>query len=340
MPEAAYEGRWWHRLPDGRIQCDLCPRDCRLDDGQPGHCFVRRRDGDRIVLTTYGLSSGLALDPIEKKPLAHFFPGSSVLSFGTAGCNLACRFCQNWDISKSRDAARLHEEAPPEAIARAAVDCGARSVAFTYNDPVIFAEYAMDTADACHVLGVRTVAVTAGYVRTDPRAEIFSKIDAANVDVKAFTEAFYHRVTGAHLAPVLETLVYLRRETDVWLEITTLLIPGHNDSPAEISRMCDWILRNLGDDVPHHFSAFHPDFRMLDVPPTPLETLRRARSIALEAGLKYVYTGNLRDPEGETTFCPACRRALIVRDRYTILRNDLTPDGRCPTCSTPLPGRF
>jgi pyruvate formate lyase activating enzyme len=335
-----FPGRWWHRLDDGRLQCDLCPRDCRLHEGQRGACFVRRRDGDGIVLTTYGRSSGFCVDPIEKKPLNHFYPGSSVLSFGTAGCNLACKFCQNWDISKSRDMDTLMQSAAPQAIARAAAETHCRSVAFTYNDPVIFAEYAMDTADACHELGIRTVAVTAGYIGAQARREFYAKMDAANVDLKAFTDEFYQKLCGAHLQPVLDTLLYLRHETGVWFEITTLLIPGRNDSDAELEAMCAWIARQLGPDVPLHFTAFHPDYKLADVPPTPAATLTRARAIAQHAGLHHVYTGNVHDVGGGTTTCSGCGAALIVRDWYEILSYDVDPEGRCPGCRTPLPGRF
>jgi len=335
-----HPGRWWHKLDDGRIQCDLCPRDCRLHEGQRGACFVRARVNDAMVLTTYGRSSGFCVDPIEKKPLNHFLPGSAVLSFGTAGCNLACKFCQNWDISKSRDMDRLMDEASPEAIARAAVRSGSRSVAFTYNDPVIFAEYAMDAADACHAQGILTVAVTAGYISPEPRREFYAKMDAANVDLKGFTDEFYVKLTGSHLAPVLDTLVYLEHETDVWTEITTLLIPGKNDSDAELRAECQWIFRELGPDVPLHFTAFHPDFKMTDLPPTPAATLRRARQIALDEGLNYVYTGNVHDVEGGTTYCPQCRAALIVRDWHRIDAYRLTAEGRCPDCATAIPGRF
>jgi len=335
-----HPGRWWHRLDDGRIQCDLCPRDCRLHEGQRGACFVRARVGDAMVLTTYGRSSGFCADPIEKKPLNHFLPGSAVLSFGTAGCNLACKFCQNWDISKSRDMDRLMDQATPEAIARAAVESGCRSVAFTYNDPVIFAEYAMDAADACHAEGVLTVAVTAGYISPAPRREFYAKMDAANVDLKGFTDEFYVKLTGAKLAPVLDTLAYLRHETDVWFEITTLLIPGRNDSPEEARAMSQWIFRELGPDVPLHFTAFHPDFKMTDLPPTPASTLVRARRIAMDEGLRYVYTGNVHDREGGTTFCPGCGGALIVRDWHRIEDYRLTAEGKCPDCATAIPGRF
>jgi pyruvate formate lyase activating enzyme len=331
--------RWFHALPDGKLQCDLCPRDCKLSDGQRGMCFVRQRSGDHMELTTYGRSSGFALDPIEKKPLNHFYPGTSVLSFGTAGCNLACKFCQNWDISKSREHDRLTDEASPEAIARAAKRAGATSVAFTYNDPVIFAEYAMDVADACHALGLQTVAVTAGYMHAEPRAAFYDKIDAANVDLKAFTDEFYWKQAAAHLEPVKATLRYLVHETRVWTEITTLLIPGLNDSDAELHELTAWVAAELCPEIPLHFSAFHPDYKMRDIPATPLATLQRARAIALGEGLRYVYTGNVHDAEGDTTRCPACRTPVIVRDWYQILETHLDRDA-CAACGAAIAGRF
>jgi len=340
IPESKHPGRWWHALEDGRLQCDLCPRDCRLHEGQRGLCFVRRMEGGQMLLTTYGRSSGFCVDPIEKKPLNQFYPGSSVLSFGTAGCNLACKFCQNWDISKSREMDTLMDAATPEAIAAAAERLGCRSVAFTYNDPVIFAEYAIDTADACHAKGIQTVAVTAGYIHPEPRREFFSRIDAANVDLKAFTEDFYHKLTGAHLQPVLDTLEYLVKETRVWTEITTLLIPGKNDSDAEIEAECRWILKHLGADVPLHFSAFHPDWKMTDVPATPPETLARARKLALAAGLHYVYTGNVHDEAGGSTYCPSCGECVIQRDWYDIRAYQLDAQGACAHCGTRLAGRY
>ena len=338
--QAPYPGRWWHLLQDGRMQCDLCPRDCQLRDGQRGLCFVRQRQGEQMILTAYGRSSGFCIDPIEKKPLFHFYPGSSVLSLGTAGCNLACKFCQNWDISKSRQMERLTDYASPETIAAAAVNAGCRSVAFTYNDPTIFAEYAMDIADACHARGVRTVAVTAGYIHEAPRREFYAKMDAANVDLKAFTEEFYQKITASHLQPVLDTLRYLVKETAVLTEITTLLIPGHNDSDDELARLSDFVAAELSPDVPLHFSAFHPDYRMTDVPPTPPATLQRARRIAQRAGLRYVYTGNIHDPVGGTTSCASCGTALIVRDYYKILEYRLDKTGRCAQCGHAPPGHF
>ncbi|MDB5866827.1 MAG: Radical [Betaproteobacteria bacterium] len=340
MTAPQHPARWWRLLEDGRMQCDLCPRDCRLHEGQRGACFVRQRVGDQMVLTTYGRSSGFCIDPIEKKPLNHFYPGSSVLSFGTAGCNLACKFCQNWDISKSRDMDRLADQATPEAIAAAAAQHGCKSVAFTYNDPVIFAEYAMDIADACRERGIRSVAVTAGYIHPQARREFYAKMDAANVDLKAFTDDFYFKLCGARLKPVLDTLVYLKHETDVWFEITTLLIPGKNDSDEELRAECQWIMKELGPDVPVHFTAFHPDHKMTDIPATPAATLTRARTIALEQGLHYVYTGNVHDAAGGATYCTGCKAPLIVRDWHRIEDYRLTPEGACPDCGTTVPGRF
>jgi pyruvate formate lyase activating enzyme len=340
IPETTHPGRWWHTLADGRIQCDLCPRDCRLHEGQRGLCFVRKREGGQMVLTTYGRSSGFCVDPVEKKPLNHFYPGTSILSFGTAGCNLACKFCQNWDISKSREMDRLMDAATPASIAQAATELGCKSVAFTYNDPVIFAEYAMDIADACHARGVKTVAVTAGYMHDAPRREFYAKMDAANVDLKAFTDDFYWRVCGGRLQPVLDTLEYLVKQTRVWTEITTLLIPGKNDSDAELEAECRWIRDHLGLEVPLHFTAFHPDWKMTGIPRTPAQTLARAREIARLAGLRYVYTGNVHDEEGGSTYCPSCERPVIVRDWYEIRAYRLTEAGACAHCGAQLHGRF
>jgi pyruvate formate lyase activating enzyme len=298
------------------------------------------RQGDEVVLTTYGRSSGYCVDPIEKKPLNHFLPGSPVLSFGTAGCNLGCRFCQNWDISKSRETDTLADEAAPPSIARAAAQLGCRSVAFTYNDPVIFLEYAIDVADACREVGLKAVAVTAGYMSAAARAEFYRHIDAANVDLKGFTGDFYHRVCLGKLDPVLETLLYIRHETEVWLEITNLLIPGLNDSDSEVDTMTHWVAGQLGPDVPVHFTAFHPDFKMLDRPPTPPATLARARRIALDNGVRYAYTGNVHDPAGQSTHCHQCGELVIERDWYRLGAWRLTTDGRCATCDTRLPGVF
>jgi pyruvate formate lyase activating enzyme len=340
MEQAGHPTRYWHALPDGRVQCDVCPRACTMADGQRGLCFVRQHSAGAVVLTTYGRSSGFCIDPIEKKPLNHFYPGSPVLSFGTAGCNLTCSFCQNWHISKSREADTLADAAMPGDIAAAAEQYECRSVAFTYNDPVIFLEYAVDTAVACRERGIATVAVTAGYICEAPRRDLFAVMDAANVDLKGFTESFYKRLCSAELEAVKDTLRYLRHETDVWLEITTLLIPGENDSDAEIDGMTQWIAAELGADVPLHFTAFHPDFRLRAHSPTPAATLRRARTIALGNGLRYVYTGNVRDEEGGSTCCPSCGALLIGRSGYDITRWGMDALGRCGACALPIPGRF
>jgi len=332
--------KYWHKLEDGRVQCDLCPRFCKLHAGQRGLCFVRENLDDEIVLTTYGRSSGYCIDPIEKKPLNHFLPGTPVLSFGTAGCNLACKFCQNWDISKSRETHTLTDEASPELIARAAQQLNCRSVAYTYNDPVIFHEYAIDVARACRDTGIKSVAVTAGYVCPEPRKEFYRYMDAANVDLKAFSEDFYHKITGSHLAPVLETLQYIRHETDVWLELTTLLIPGKNDSEKEIDEMTRWVVDKLGADVPMHFSAFHPDWKMMDVPPTPKASLIRAREIAMKNGVRYAFTGNVHNEAGDSTFCHQCGEKLIGRDWYELTDWKLTADGKCGSCGTACAGIF
>jgi pyruvate formate lyase activating enzyme len=331
---------YWHRTEEGRIQCDVCPRACRLKDGQQGLCFVRACEGGEIVLTTYGRSSGFCVDPIEKKPLNHFLPGTPIFSFGTAGCNLSCKFCQNWDMSKSREMDTLADAATPEDIAKAAQRLGCRSVAYTYNDPVIFLEYAVDTAKACHAIGIRSVAVTAGYISPGAREDFFAHMDAANVDLKAFTDDFYHRLCGGHLQPVLDTLVYLKRETSVWLELTTLLIPGENDSDDEIDRMTRWVVAELGPDVPMHFTAFHPDWKMMDHPPTPPQTLSRARAIALRNGVHYAYTGNVHDAAGGSTYCPACGSRVIQRDWYELGEWGLDATGSCAKCHARIAGVF
>jgi pyruvate formate lyase activating enzyme len=331
---------YWHLLDDGRIQCDLCPRYCKLREGQRGMCFIRGRLNDTMVLTSYGRSSGFCIDPIEKKPLNHFYPGTPVLSFGTAGCNLACKFCQNWDMSKSREIDTLADAASPEQLAEAAESYNCKSVAYTYNDPVIFHEYAIDVAKACHEKGIKSVAVTAGYVCDEPRREFYQYMDAANVDLKAFTEDFYHKLTGGHLEPVLDTLKYIKHETDTWLEVTTLLIPGHNDTDEELHRLTTWMVENLGPDVPIHFSAFHPDWKMLDTPPTPPSTLTRARDIAMQNGVYYAYTGNVHDKKGESTYCHQCGEILIGRDWYVLSDWNLTDDGHCKKCGTLCAGRF
>ena len=331
---------YWHALPDGEIQCDLCPRFCQLKEGQRGLCFVRGRKDDKIELLSYGKSSGFCIDPIEKKPLHHFYPGTPVLSFGTAGCNLACKFCQNWDISKSREVETSNVDASPEKIAQTAKEYECRSVAFTYNDPVIFHEYAIDVAKACRKINIHSVAVSAGYVCEKPRQEFYDVMDAANIDLKAFTDSFYQKICAGHLQPVLDTLLYIKKETNVWLEITTLLIPGENDSLEEIDAMTTWIYKNLGPDVPLHFSAFHPDWKMQEKKNTPLSTLTRSRERALKNGLHHVYTGNVHDEVGDSTYCSACHEKIIGRDWYELIHWALNEKACCQYCEAPLVGKF
>jgi len=337
---SAFPTKYWHKLDNGKIQCDVCPRACKLNEGQRGLCFVRARENDAIVLTTYGRSSGYCIDPIEKKPLNHFLPGSPVLSFGTAGCNLACKFCQNWDITKSREIDILADQATPEQIAAAAKKLQCKSIAFTYNDPIVFMEYAIDTAIACHEVGVNAVAVSSGYMCAEPRNEFYQYMDAANIDLKGFTEKFYKKITGSHLNAVLDTLIYIAKETKTWLEITTLLIPGENDDTQEIEAMTTWIMANLGANVPLHFTAFHPDWKMMDHPPTPPETLIKAREIAMKNGINYVYTGNVHNVQGDSTYCTNCGKCIIERDWYNIFNYNLTDTGNCRFCDQTCPGVF
>ena len=335
--------RYWHVLDDGRIQCDVCPRACKLRNGQQGLCFVRACDDDQIVLTSYGRSSGFCIDPIEKKPLNHFLPGTPVLSFGTAGCNLACKFCQNWDMSKSREMDTLADQASPAQLAATAEQLGCRSLAFTYNDPVIFLEYAIDVAQAAREKNLKSVAVSAGYICPQPRMEFFRYMDAANIDLKAFSDTFYRKICGGALQPVLETLEYLKHETDVWFEITTLLIPGENDSDQELNDMCQWVVEHLGVDVPMHFTAFHPDWKMRQHPPTPAATLSRARQIAINHGIRYAYTGNVHDSAGGSTRCHQCDNLLIERDWYVLGQWQVVVSqgqGFCQACGAPVAGVF
>jgi pyruvate formate lyase activating enzyme len=335
----APEARFWQTEADGRILCTLCPRYCRLSDGQAGFCFIRQNEGGVLRSLGYGRPTGFAVDPIEKKPLNHFLPGTTILSFGTAGCNLGCQFCQNWDMSK----ARIDEHRSLEVTAEQVVDLARRegcpSIAFTYNDPIIIGEFVIDVSRIARERGIRSVMVTNGYITATARGEVFRFIDAANVDLKGFTEEFYQKATLSHLNPVLDTLIWLKRETEVWIEITTLLIPGLNDSEGEIDRECDWILRNLGDSVPLHFTAFHPDYKMTNIPGTPASTVLRAREIALAHGIRFVYVGNIADEKGQTTWCPGCGKALIVRGWHDV-RRDVLREGRCPQCGVVIPGRF
>lgn len=324
--------------PPDRIRCVLCPRHCRLKPGQRGACLVRRNEGGRLVLASYGRVSGICVDPIEKKPLYHFLPGSEVLSFGAVGCHLACRFCQNWHLSAATDYSLLGAQARPEQIADEAVRSGCAGVAFTYNDPIPSIEFVVDVANACHAAGLKTVAVTNGYIGPEARAEFFGAMDAANVDLKAFTDEYYRRICAARLQPVLDTLQHIARAGRTWLEVTTLIIPGENDSEEELDGMTTWIANELGPDVPVHFSAFRPSYRMMHYSPTPARTLSEARRIALRNGLKYVYTGNVHDPEGATTMCPGCGHPLILREGFSARIVGMSSAGTCSRCGSPVAG--
>lgn len=333
------EALWWETQDNGKILCTLCPRYCTIGEGQKGFCFIRENINGKLYSIGYGRPTGFAVDPVEKKPLSHFYPGTDILSFGTAGCNLGCKFCQNWTTSKSKYDELRSVEASPEDVIKIAKKYNTPSIAFTYNDPTIFGEYVIDISKLAREEGINSVMVTAGYIDKEARKDVYKYIDAANVDLKAFTEQFYHKITFSHLNDVLDTLYWLKHETDIWFEITTLLIPDENDSQEEIQQMCDWILENLGDQVPIHFTAFHPDFKMLDKTRTPTSTLNMARTIALNSGIKYVYVGNVHSLEGQTTYCPNCNEPLIIRDWHSVIDIKLK-DGKCWKCSSVIAGRF
>ncbi|MGV3523972.1 MAG: AmmeMemoRadiSam system radical SAM enzyme [Candidatus Sericytochromatia bacterium] len=332
--------RWWEPDETGRLLCTLCPRFCRIGEGQAGFCYVRQNVGGTLYTTAYGRSTGFAIDPIEKKPLSHFLPGSPILSFGTAGCNLGCRFCQNWHISKAKLVEKESLAASPEQVVELALRHGCPSIAMTYNDPTIFGEYAMDVSRVARERGLHSILVTAGYITPEARKEIYRWIDAANVDLKAFSETFYHKITFSHLEPVLDTLRWLQQETNIWFELTNLMIPGANDSWEETQRMCDWIVNQLGPNVPVHFTAFHPDFKMQDVPRTPSATLSRARRIAQAAGIHHVYVGNVHDRTAQTTYCAHCQGVLIERDWHRVLSMRIDRSGVCPDCQEVVAGVF
>lgn len=326
--------RYWTAAENGAVQCDLCPHRCRIAEGQRGRCHVRLNQGGVLIAETWGHPVAMQVDPIEKKPLNHFLPGSRVLSLGTLGCNLSCRFCQNWELSHpDRKRASTGKTILPEDVAQLALTRGIPSVAATYNEPTVWAEYALDIADACHEKGVRMVAVSSGYFAEASRLDFFSKMDAANVDLKSFRDDFYRRLCGARLAPVLETLLCIRRETSCWLEVTTLLIPGENDSEAELDELTAWVAEHLGEGTPLHFSAFHPDGEMEDVPRTPSATMRRARERAFANGLRHVYIGNMvGEPEWTATFCQSCGARLVTREGFSAEQGGLDPAGACAQC--------
>ncbi len=339
MPTALHTARWWETLPDGRIHCYLCPRHCHIGEGQHGFCYIRQNVEAELVQLGYGRPAALAIDPVEKKPLFHFHPGTPILSMGAAGCNLGCQFCQNFDISKARSMQNSAAHMSPQQVIDLARYHGTPSIAFTYNEPTIWSEFVIDVAKAAHEAGIHTVMVSNGYITREAFFDVYQHIDAANIDLKGFTEGFYAKVTLSHMQPVLDVLRWLRRETNVWFEITNLMIPGLNDANTETTELSDWILGELGDDVPLHFTAFHPDFKMLDRPHTPPQTIHRARQIALERGLKYVYEGNIVTPEGGNTVCPGCKRTVVQRSWHRVESCDIE-HGRCLHCGTEIPGRF
>ena len=336
--ETLHEARWWEVDPDGRAHCYLCPRHCHIGDGQAGFCFIRINQGGTLYSLGYGAPAALQIDPIEKKPLNHFLPGTRVFSMGTAGCNMGCFFCQNWDISKSRSDQVNSTPLSPEDVVLAAIHYGCPSIAFTYNEPTIWGEYVIDICAAAKQYGLKTVMVSNGYITREAFHDIYDHVDAANIDLKAFTEQFYGRITLTHLQPVLDTLKWLKNETNVWFEITNLLIPTLNDGVDEARQLAEWILENLGTDVPLHFTAFHPDFKLRDKPRTPPETLHAARAEARRAGLHYVYEGNIHS-SGANTHCPNCNELLIRRDWHDVQENRLK-DGHCPKCDQVIPGRW
>ena len=331
--------QWWEAAENGKLLCTLCPRYCTIGEGQAGFCYIRQNINGTLYSTGYGRPTGFAIDPIEKKPLYHFLPGSEILSFGTAGCNLGCKFCQNWSISKAKLDDVNSLKASPEDVIRLAKNYNTPSIAFTYNDPVIFGEYVIDISKIARQEKIKSVMVTAGYVDKNACNDVFKYIDAANVDLKAFTERFYNKLAFAHLKDILDTLIWLKNETDVWFEITNLLIPDENDSEEEIKQMCNWILKNLGDEIPIHFTAFQPHFKMAHKQQTPAETVRNAHKIAHNLGIKYTYVGNIHDAERQNTYCPGCKSVLIKRDWHTIKINNLVKD-LCPVCGIKIAGRF
>jgi pyruvate formate lyase activating enzyme len=320
------------------VACELCPRRCVIPEGGAGDCRIRVNLGGKLRATTYGRPSAIHIDPMEKKPLFHFHPGTSVFSIATAGCNLHCLNCQNWQLSQrgGEEMEQIYRADPPEVV-KAAKEQGCKSLAYTYSDPVVFYEYVYDTSEIARREGLNNTYHTAGYINPKPLRRLCKLLDASNTDLKAFDDGFYRRVTGATLQPVLDALVTLREE-GVWLEVTNLLIPTLNDDLAMIRRMATWMRDELGADTPLHLSRFQPQYRMRNLPPTPVEALDRARREALDAGLRYVYIGNVPGHEANSTYCPTDGTLLIRRVGFMVVENKLTADGRCPTCNQTIPG--
>ncbi|MGM9992749.1 MAG: AmmeMemoRadiSam system radical SAM enzyme [Candidatus Bruticola sp.] len=336
-----YSHHYWEtKTTDGQLQCQLCPRQCILSPEQRGFCFIRHHINGHIINTSFAKTTGAAIDPIEKKPLYHFLPQSRVLSFGTLGCNMGCRFCQNSHITKNCHN-NLSLSLPPQKVGLAALNYSCSSVAFTYNDPIIWADYAIESAKVCHSLGLQTIAVTAGYIKAKARIEFFSYMDAANIDLKSIRPQFYKNYCQVDIEPILDTIIYVKEHTKCWLELTNLIIPDLNDSEQDLKDLSRWIVKELGPDVPIHFSAFHPAYLMKDKAKTNLTSLLKARDIALESGLHYVYTGNIAHPASQSTYCIKCGRLLIERLLNLIEFKDLNLEkGCCQGCGAPLPGRF
>lgn len=330
------EASWYTRLPEGRVECGLCPRKCQVADAERGSCGVRENRGGTYHTLVWGAACALHVDPVEKKPLFHVLPGRSALSFAAAGCNVECRFCQNWEISQFRPEQVPFVWLPPEALAEAARRAGAPLIAATYSEPVVFWEYVRDTARKAREAGVRTVAITNGYIRRAPLAEVLPLLAAVKVDLKAFRQEFYTELVRGELEPVLEVLQQIRA-AGTWLEIVVLLIPGRNDSEAEVRDLSRWVKANLGPDVPVHFTRFHPTYRLTDLPPTPVASVERAWQVARAEGLRFAYVGNLPGHPGESTTCPGCSGMLIRRVGFKIVDNRLAA-GRCPDCGREIPG--
>ena len=332
------EARYYEKLPESRVKCVLCPRECTVADMERGGCGVRENHQGIYRTLVYSRVCSLNIDPIEKKPLFHYLPGTTALSLATAGCNIECKFCQNWEISQFRPEEVRAAYLPPEAIAEAAKKQNTPTIAYTYSEPVIFYEYMFDTAKAGHKLGIKSVMISNGYIQEKPLRELCSHLDAVKIDFKGYTENFYKEYCGGELKPVLNTLKLLK-EIGIWFEMVDLIVPTLNDSEKEIDEMTKWIMDNLGPDVPLHFTRFHPAYKIKNLPSTPLKTIERCYDIATKNGLHYVYIGNIPGHKGEKTFCPNCKTLLIDRIGFYIQSNKIK-DNKCPSCQTKIPGKW
>jgi len=336
--EGKYPAMWQEKVFDKAVRCNLCPYRCILREGQVGQCGVRKNIGGKLYSLNYGKVVAFNIDPVEKKPLFHFLPGSYALSLASAGCNLHCKFCQNWEISQRTADEVPFQKLAPEDIVAFAKKHGCSSIAYTYSEPVVFYELMYNTAKLAKKEGVHNIMVTAGFINPEPLKELLKYMDAVKVDLKGFSKDFYKNVVFGDRDVILNNLKIIK-QSGVWLEIVNLVIPTLNDSSVEIKEMCQWIKDNLGTDVPLHFSRFYPMYKMKNLPPTPVETLEKAREIALSVGLKYVYIGNVPGHPAESTYCPKCGRLLIKRQGYKILENNVI-EGRCKFCREEIPGVF